>query len=192
MDHYSGSDTDEQLASAVQRGDTERFGELVSRYEAKLLRYGRRFLSESADIEDIVQDAFLRAYENIQSYDPGQPFSPWMYRIAHNAFVNRLRKASRSPIALPDFDTLLAHSAYEDPAPRERDQEDMKRLVEEGLQSLSPKYREALILYYLEELPYKEIAEVLQVPVGTVGIRLARAREALKKALPEQARTLYD
>lgn len=184
--------SDQQLAIAVQHGDIERFGELVSRYEEKLLRYGRKFLSGPEDIEDIVQDVFIRAYENLQSYDPDQPFSPWIYRIAHNAFVNRLRKASHSPITLPDFDTILSHSAYEDPAPRERQQKDMKQQVERGLEGIPPKYREALILYYIEELSYKEIAEVLQVPMGTVGIRLARARAALKNILPDHARTLYD
>ncbi len=177
--------TDEEVAVRVQQGDTESFGALVERYEDKLLRYGRRFLSRQEDIEDIVQDVFVNAYQNMQSFDTKQKFSPWVYRIAHNAFVNALKKKSRNPLVLVDFDTMLAHPVYEDPLPREREQAEMKRVVEEGLEKLAPKYREVLILYFLEELSYKEIAEILEVPTGTVGIRLKRAKEALKKILPQ-------
>lgn len=173
--------TDEQFAQRVQQGEATAFGPLVERYEPKLLRYGRKFLPTHEDIQDVVQDVFLSSYQNIQSFDVSQKFSPWIYRIAHNAFINGLKKQSRNPLHLIDFDTLVAHTAYEDPAPLERDQEEMRTLIEKGLEKLQPKYREVLILYYLEELPYKEIADILQVPTGTIGIRIKRAKESLKK-----------
>ncbi len=157
------------------------FGPLLERYEQKLLRYGRKFLRHKEDIEDIVQDIFVRAYQNIQSFDATQRFSPWIYRIAHNAFVNELRRKSRNPLVYVDFDTFLAHPAYDDPAPREREQQEIKAMIEKSLEGLDYKYREVLILYYLEDMPYKDIAEVLQVPQGTVGVRLRRAKEALRK-----------
>lgn len=171
--------TDEALAARVQRGDAEAFGTLIERYEAKLKRYGAKFLANSEDITDIVQDAFLSAYQNIQSYAPDRPFSPWMYRIAHNAFVSHLRRRSRSPVITLDFDALVSHPAYDDPAPKEREQREMRAFIDKGLEKMSPKYREVLVLYYLEDLSYREIADVLQVPVSTVGIRLKRAKEAL-------------
>lgn len=174
--------TDEMAATSVQRGDQEAFGILVTRYEEKLLRYGRKFLSSSEDIEDIVQDVFLSCYQNIQSFDASQKFSPWIYRIAHNAFVNGLRRHKRSPLVFVDFDALLAHPAYEDPVPREREQAEVKRMIDQSLKALGPKYREVLVLYYLEELSYKEIADIVQVPTGTVGVRIKRAKEALKQA----------
>jgi RNA polymerase sigma-70 factor (ECF subfamily) len=173
--------TDEEAATRVQKGDKEAFGLLVERYEAKLLRYGGKFISRSEDIEDIVQDVFLRCYENIQSFDTSQKFSPWIYRIAHNAFVNGLRKRKRSPLVYVDFDALLAHPVYEDPAPKEREQQEIKKMIDESLDKLKDKYREVLVLYYLEELSYKEIADIIQVPTGTVGIRIKRAKESLKK-----------
>jgi RNA polymerase sigma-70 factor (ECF subfamily) len=173
--------SDEQVARLVQGGDKEAFGVLVERYEEKLLRYGRKFLSTREDIEDIVQDVFMSTYQNIQSFDTSQKFSPWVYRIAHNAYVNALKKHSRNPLVLVDFDTLLSHPVYEDPAPRERESKEIKQMIDKGLESLPPKYREVLILYYLEEMPYKEIADVLEVPVGTIGIRIKRGKEALKK-----------
>ncbi len=171
---------DEVIAEKVQGGDSELFGILIERYETKLLRYGRKFLANPDDIVDIVQEVFISAYQHIQSFDTAHKFSPWVYRIAHNAFVNGLRKHSRNPLLFVDFDTFLAHPVYEDPKDKEREQEEMKVLIEMGLELIAPKYREILILYYLEEMPYKDIAEVLQVPVGTVGIRAKRAKEALR------------
>ncbi len=165
----------------VQQGNQEAFGALVERYEEKLLRYGRKFLSRSEDIEDIVQDVFLGTYQNIKSFDRTQKFSPWIYRIAHNSFVNALRKKSYSPVTLPDFDTLLTHHVAEDPLKREREQKEMRAMIEKGLADLQPKYREVLILYYLEDMSYKEIADILQTPQGTVGIRLKRAKESLRR-----------
>lgn len=174
--------TDEELALAVQAGNADMFGPLVERYEEKLLRYGRKFLREPEDIQDIVQDVFLSAYQNIQSFDAAQKFSPWVYRIAHNAFVNGLRKKSRNPLVYVDFDTFLAHPAYDDPNVREREQKEIKVMIEKSLDELDYKYREVLILYYLEDMSYKDIAEVLQVPQGTVGVRLKRAKEALRQS----------
>lgn len=175
-----GEKTDEELAKLVQGKNEEAFGVLMSRYQPRLLRYGRKFLSESAPIEDAVQEIFIKTYQNIQSFDSTRPFSPWIYRIAHNMFANTLRSNSRMPFITVDFDTFSAHAAYEiDPAADE-EREQMKALVERGLKALTPIYREIIVLYYLEQLGYQEIAEVLHVPIGTVGIRLHRAREALK------------
>jgi RNA polymerase sigma-70 factor (ECF subfamily) len=172
--------SDEEVAKRVQEGSREHFGILVERYEPRLLRYGRKFIASNEDIEDIVQDIFISCYQNLKGFDAGKKFSPWIYRIAHNAFVNGLRKRKKSPLIFVDFDMLVAHPAYEDPAPREREEAEMKRMIEQGLSELKPNYREVLVLYYLEELSYKEIADIIKVPTGTVGIRLKRAKEALK------------
>jgi RNA polymerase sigma-70 factor (ECF subfamily) len=172
--------TDEACAADVQRGDRNAFGILVERYQEKLLRYGRRFLSGRRDIEDVVQEIFISAYRNIQSFDVSQRFSPWIYRIAHNAFIDTLRKNTRSPLVFVDFDTLTSHATHDESVEQERDQKEMKVMLDHGLDALSPKYREAIILYYLEELSYKEIADVLQVPLGTVSARVKRAKAELK------------
>ena len=84
--------TDEQIAQAVQKGDSSAFGLLVERYEPKLLRYAKKFLFDYEDGKDIVQEVFIKAYSNIQSFDSGRSFSSWIYRIAHNEFINAIRK----------------------------------------------------------------------------------------------------
>ena len=174
--------TDEEIALRVQEGDTQIFGTLVDRYEQKLKRYGKRFLSQHEDIEDAVQDVFMSAYRNIQGFDLSLRFSPWIYRIAHNSFVNTLRKNDRNPLAL-DFDTLVSFGSHTDSVETESEQREMRALIEHGLGSLPPKYREILILHYTEDLPYKDIADILQIPMGTVSVRIKRAKEALRKTL---------
>lgn len=180
MDTTPENLTDEEIVLRVQKGDSEIFGVLVDRYEKKLLRYGKKFLAHPEDVQDIVQDVFIRAYRNIQSFDLAQRFNPWIYRIAHNAYLNTMRRNSLAPLTV-DFDTVLVHFKYDDPSESEREQRDMRDLVERSMNGLSAKYREVLILHYFEEMPYKDIADVLEIPIGTVSIRLKRAREALKK-----------
>lgn len=179
------AETDEAIAARVQAGDSEAYGELVIRYEPKLLRYGRKFLARDEDRQDIVQDIFISAYQNIQSFDTTQRFSPWVYRIAHNAFVNEIRKNERRPLLPFDFDTVIPHAHYDDPVENERQQKDMRAYLERGLTNIPSKYREVLVLHYFEDMAYKDIADILQVPQGTVGIRLKRAKEALRAEFKE-------
>ncbi len=185
MNEHDSKLTDEQLALLVQQGDKERFGLLMNRYEQKLSRYGNKFLFNEGNVEDMVQEVFIKAYQNIQSFDPAQKFSPWIYRVAHNTFINALKKKSRNPLYFFDFDTFIPHPVYEDSAREEQDQKEMKAVLDKGLDKLRTNYREIIILYYLEQLSYKEIADILHIPAGTVGIRLKRAKIQLKKLLPK-------
>lgn len=178
--------SDEQLARLVQDGDTDKFGVLMERYQAKLFRYGRKFLSDSDNIEDVVQDVFIKTYQNINSFDTSQRFSPWIYRIAHNTYINAIKKSSIGPLYLFDFDTLVSHTVVEDPIVREKEQKEMKEIVDKGLALIEPKYREILVLYYIEDLSYKEISDILHIPIGTVGVRIMRAKEILRSAMEKE------
>jgi RNA polymerase sigma-70 factor (ECF subfamily) len=187
--------TDEELAALVQKGDEQALAELIDRYEVKLLRYGQRFLgAQNADaLSEAVQDVFISVYQNIEGFDVRQRFSPWIYRIAHNAFVDLLRQKARQPLYLFDFDTVLSHAVdtrHTDSVTKEKEIAEARVLLEKGLDKLSTHQREIIVLYYFEELSYKEIADVLHVPVSTVGVRLARARAMLKKQLPDDTSQL--
>src|ERR1035437_9340302 len=175
--------TDEELASLIQKGDLELFGQLMDRYTEKLFRYGKRFISDTNHIEDIVQDVFIKTYQNIQSFDSTRKFSSWIYRIAHNAFVNALRKKANEPFIHFDFDKLIAHTAYEDETEDLKEKEHMRVLLENSIQNLDPMYREVLTLYYFEDSDYREISDILEIPIGTVGIRLSRAKTLLRACL---------
>lgn len=183
--HVESDASDEHIATLVQRGDSDAFGILIDRYEAKLRRYSRKFIARDEDIEDVIQDVFISAYQNIQGFDASLRFSPWIYRIAHNACVNALRKGGRDSYHY-DFDALVSHHVYEDPAESERGIKDMRALLDTGLGKMEPKYREVLILHYYDNMPYKDIADVLQLPMGTVSIRMKRAKEALKEQIKDR------
>jgi RNA polymerase sigma-70 factor (ECF subfamily) len=176
--------TDEELVLRVQHGQTQWFAFLVERYEAKMERYAKRFLFGYDDIQDVVQDIFIKAYTNIQSFDTKRRFSPWIYRIAHNEFINTIRKKGTEHITFFDADTLFPQATKEEEQ-RELHAEEMKKALEMGLDKIDIKYREPLVLYYYEEIDYQEISEILHVPISTVGVRLKRGKEALKKVFNE-------
>ena len=175
--------TDEEIAVAVQRGDVESFGLLVRRYEAKMTAYARKFLFNQDDAKDLVQDVFIKTYGNIQSFDPARKFSPWIYRIAHNEYLNAVKKRKNEAVPFFDLDVILPHLAAADIAETEATRQEIKRVIDNHLDALDLKYREVLALYYLEEMHYKEIAEILQIPVSLVGIRLSRGKELLRTSI---------
>lgn len=172
---------DETIAAQVQQGDIESFGYLVERYQAKMIRYAKRFLLGYDDAEDLVQDVFIAAYANIQSFDATRSFSPWLYRIAHNIFINAIKQKAKEPLPFFDPDTLFPHPLSKNPADRELKEQELKDALNECLKNLDPKYREPLVLYYFEEMDYQAIADIMRLPTSTVGVRLARGKQAISK-----------
>jgi len=177
--------TDEDIAKRVHAGDTEAFGELVQRYEDKLKRYGYRFLSSREHIEDIVQNVFLSAYVNFRSFDPERRFSPWIYRIAHNAFVNALKRREREPLPFFDPDVLFPHPVAAQRPDRDLEMKQWREVLDMLVEKLDAKYREPIVLFYFQELDYNEISEILRLPVSTVGVRISRGRQKLTKLAAE-------
>jgi RNA polymerase sigma-70 factor (ECF subfamily) len=176
--------TDEEMALQVQHGETYWFAVLVERYEAKMVRYAKKFLFGYDDTQDVVQDIFIKAYTNIQSFDPNRRFSPWLYRIAHNEFINAIRKKGRDKVSFFDPDVLFPNLASEE-EPKEHDHVELKKALDVCLDKIDIKYREPLVLYYYEEQDYQEIAEIMRIPISTVGVRIKRGKDALKKIMNE-------
>lgn len=173
---------DEEIVRKVQEGDAEVFGIIVDRYEEKLLRYGRRFLSDRDDIADLVQDVFLKTYVNIKNFNIELRFSPWIYRIAHNEFVNASKKNVKNPLLFFDVDVLFPHPVSDENESDRIDKETLKQMFEKFLSALDPKYREPIVLYYFEDMGYQEIADIFRIPVSTVGVRITRGKKMLKKS----------
>jgi len=174
--------TDEEIASLVKAGSVEIFSVLVDRYEGKMTRYARKFLSDKEDIEDVVQRVFLKCFENIKSFDEKRKFSPWIYRIAHNELVNVLKVRHKKTLPLFDLDTFLpsAFLIKNDNIEERIDAQAVKQMVEKCLETLEFKYKEPVALYYLEGLSYKEISDVMRIPISTVGVRIKRAKKNMK------------
>ncbi|HOK17613.1 MAG TPA: RNA polymerase sigma factor [Candidatus Paceibacterota bacterium] len=175
--------TDEEIVSMIQLGKIELFDILFERYEEKISRYAKKFLLDYDDIEDLVQQVFIKAYINIKSFDASRKFSSWIYRIAHNEFINAIRKKEKEPLPFFDLDALFPSTVSKNDIDKKIQEKELHSLLEKHLNKLNPKYREPLILYYFECLSYKEIADVLHIPTSTVGVRIKRGIESIKKTL---------
>jgi len=173
--------TDEEIAFGVQKGDVQLFGTLVERYEAKLQRYAKKFLFGYHDSQDVVQDVFLKAFSNIRGFDTNRKFSSWIYRIAHNEFINAIKKRGHEPLTFFDSDTLFPHPVAAENVEREIDIKQIQEILNKCLDKLDVKYREPLVLYYFQDLDYLSISEVLHIPVSTVGVRLNRGKIILRE-----------
>ncbi len=172
---------DETIARQVQNGDIKAFKTLVERYEPKMLRYAKRFVFGYEDAQDAVQDIFIKAYRNIKSFDTDRRFSPWIYRIAHNELINLIKKKGREPVSFFDPDTLFPHPATESTPQNDLEEKQLRQALDHLLGKLDPKYREPLILYHFENMDYQQIADIMHIPSSTVGIRLKRGRDQLRR-----------
>lgn len=180
--------TDEEIVRRTLI-DKEAFAPLIERYEAKLLRYLERLgVGVLEDREDILQNAFVKVYKNLNSFDPTLSFSSWMYRIAHNEAMSFFRfKHARPQVILSEEGEVLLTELRDE----ESDTSHVAELrisrekLAEAFTTLSPQYRDALTLRYFEDRSYTEMSDILEVPVGTVSTLLYRAKRALRTALPK-------
>lgn len=170
--------TDEDLVKMVINGNSEAFGILIDRYDSKLRKYVDYIVYDKAQTEDIVQDTFIKSYENLRGFDLNKKFSNWIYRIAHNTAISELRKRKK----IIDIDIEIISELFSTGKSIEKDYERESEIetVKTCLHIMEQKYKEVLILYYLEEKSYEEICEILKIPIGTLSVRLNRARKKLK------------
>lgn len=172
--------TDEEIAVLVQGGKIDFFGILIERYEEKLKRYGTRFLGSYNGIEDAVQDIFIKTYLNIKGFDSSRKFSSWIYRIAHNTFINIIKKREKDYLLFFEPDIIFTFSKKDDILEKLIKKEEKEEL-EKKLKEIKSKYREIIILYYFDEKSYKEISDILKIPISTVGVRLKRGLSQIEK-----------
>lgn len=156
---------------------------IVERYDSKLMRYIRRLLYvNTEDAEDILQEVFIKAYRNLNSFNPKYRFSNWIYRIAHNEAVSFLRKNKKRKLEIandPEKD-IFENLASDLDLEKEYMEKDSTNKMVEILSKLDTKYRDALVLKFLEGMDYNEISEILHIPSGTVGSLISRAKVKLK------------
>jgi RNA polymerase sigma-70 factor (ECF subfamily) len=182
----SGCLDDQCLIDACRSGKTEAFGVLVSRYQDRLYPTVFRLTGCAEDALDLLQEAFLRAYEKLDRFHGESSFYTWIYRIAVNlALSDRRKRRHESSAALPG--DLSGDRALDDPAvPLERAERDER--IQEALDALAPDHRAVVVMKEYDGLRYEEIGAMLGVPVGTVRSRLHRARCELR----ERLRSLVD
>ncbi len=175
-----------QLVAAHLAGDARAFQELVGRYRARLLNFVNRMIGDRERAEDLVQEAFMRAYRHLHRFDPTKKFSTWIYTIASNLAKNELRNRSRSPLVYYQALRPLGEDdqrplEFEDSSSRPDDMFNnryLREMVDATVATLSPHHREVFVLRELEGRSYEEIAELTRCNLGTVKSRLNRARHA--------------
>jgi RNA polymerase sigma-70 factor (ECF subfamily) len=179
-------EVDQQLVERAQRGDKHAFGLLVAKYQRRLGRLISRFVRNTAEAEDVTQDAFIKAYRALPAFRGDSAFYTWLYRIGINTAKNHLvSQGRRAPTSTP-FDAEEAED-FEDAAllhevatpENELMSKQVVAVVNSSLQELPDDLRTALTLREIEGLSYEEIAAVMDCPIGTVRSRIFRAREAI-------------
>ncbi|MGV8894076.1 MAG: sigma-70 family RNA polymerase sigma factor [Burkholderiaceae bacterium] len=169
---------DHQCAALAQKGNGKAFSEIVARYQDRIYRFMVRLTHSPDTALDLTQDTFLRAYQGLERWRPDAQFKTWLFRIARNLAFDHLRRDKRVVfVELEDDFALQADSAAGPEATLETAQR--YRLLETALTKLPPEHREILLLREIEEMTYDEIALVLELNLGTVKSRIARARTAL-------------
>lgn len=173
----------------VLKGDQNAFSEIVEIYKDKVFQICYRMLGNRHEAEDISQEAFMRAFANIQSFNIQMKFSTWLYRIATNLCIDRIRKKKPdyfldAEVAGTDGLTMYSQIAADTVLPEEElEALELQETIQAEIVKLPEKYRSAIVLKYVEELSLKEISAILDLPIGTVKTRIHRGREALRNQL---------
>ncbi len=187
--------TDEQLAMSAMNGNQEAFTDLVTAHQRKVYGLALHLLRNQQDAADAAQEAFMRCYTSLQSFDPSRNFGAWLYRIAYNHCLDVLRQRKRTPLVASsrhDDD----HVAPEAPDPGPGVEELVERVesvetVKQAMNRLSAEHSHILALRYTLDLSYAEIAEVVGAPESTVTMRLYHAKRALRSVLRDQGEGTY-
>lgn len=180
---------DSVLVTQVMAGDELAFGILVRRYEAKLLVYVAQIVGIQEEARDLVQEAFIRVWRNLEQYDTRFRFSTWLFRIAHNLAIDHLRRRRQPVISLERGEDDEGDEMRLDPADVRRGplgelaNRELSAALHREIAKLPPSYRELVVLRHLVGLAYSEIAELKVLPLGTVKNKLFRAHSVLREAL---------
>jgi len=186
---FAGRQDENILIEKAKKGDFEAYGQLVERYERKIYRLARNITQSNEDAEDVLQDAFLKAYEHLDGFQGQARFYTWLVRIAVNESLMKLRKRkSDRSVSLDenietDEEPIAREIAVWDNPEKQYSRAEMKQVLDEAITSLKPIFRVVFILRDVEELSTEETAETLGLSIAAVKSRLLRARLQLREKL---------
>ena len=181
MSAVAAGPDDGQLVAAAIAGRSEAFGTLVERYERAIYHLCLRTMRDPEEARDCAQEAFFKAFRSLRTFKPGSKFSTWIFSIAYHACCDRLGRRKRYT------DDELPERADPGPGPAQiAERNDEAQALRAAISELPEKYRTVITLYHLQGRQYEEIAQVLDLPMGTVKTHLFRAKELLRKALTTQ------
>ncbi|HID95834.1 MAG TPA: RNA polymerase sigma factor [Candidatus Latescibacteria bacterium] len=182
--------SDEGLVERVKRGDARAFEILIDRHKRMVFNVAYRILGNRDDAEDAAQESFVRCYKSISSFRGGSKFTTWLYSIVSNVCLSEVGKSRwrQEFVELNQQAEAVFPELSEGTEPPEdiAIREDFREKVRELVRSLPPQYRAVITLYHFKGFTYKELSEILDLPVGTIKTHLYRARELLRKAVLER------
>lgn len=185
--------SDAELIQGAISGTEESFEELVQRYQRPIISYVYRFLNDYDASLDVTQEVFIKVYNSLERYSSEYKFSTWLYRIAHNAAIDHIRRNSKREQSLESENqegTYQMQLESVRPTPEEdRERSEWRSEIESVVKCLPTAYRELIVLRHGKDLSYVEIADVTDLPLGTVKNRLFRAREMMREMLIERGLT---
>lgn len=186
----SDREIDQQLVERAQRGDKQAFELLVSKYQRKLARLLSRFIRDTTEVEDVTQEAFIKAYRALPSFRGDSAFYTWLYRIGINTAKNYLVAMGRRAPTTTDIDSEEAEGFEDGDQLRDLNTPENQMMsrqvaetVNQTLEELPEELRTAITLREIEGLSYEDIANIMNCPIGTVRSRIFRAREAIAERL---------
>jgi RNA polymerase sigma-70 factor, ECF subfamily len=182
--------TDKEIMELIQSGDEKAFNELVRRYQDRLLNFVGRIVNDQETAEELIQETFLRIFNQKSSYTPEYAVSTWIYTIALNLARSELRKRKLRKFLSLDF--LKEESDIEIADKTNFTGENLAPILQKAIDNLPEDYKTAFILCDIQRLPYQQIAEILRVPVGTVKSRINRARAMLRDKLKPYKEIYYE
>ncbi len=192
-------EVDQQLVERAQRGDKKAFGLLVVKYQRKLARLLSRFIRDATEVEDVTQEAFIKAYRALPSFRGDSAFYTWLYRIGINTAKNHLVSLGRRAPTVTSVDSEEAEGIEEGDQLRDLNTPESQMMsrqlgetVNQALQELPEELRTAITLREIDGMSYEEIAQIMNCPIGTVRSRIFRAREAIAERLRPQLGTPKD
>ena len=179
--------SDPDLIAAVLDGSEAAFGELVDRYKDRVFRLLSRYCRDSVECEDLAQDVFLKVFRKLHTFKHDSQFFTWLYRITVNAATDHLSRAGTRKLRLVEDTAVFERGDQEDSSPTASlEAEELAQITRAIVDQLPEKFRTILVLREFEGLSYTEIADVLEIQLGTVESRLFRARQRFKDALTRQ------
>lgn len=181
---YNSIESDDVLIERVKKGDQEAFNPLVERYKLPLYKVMYRMVYNRDDAEDLVEEAFIKAFRSLKKFETGRPFYAWICRIAVNNAINYLRKERRAQVQPLEFVEHRLAAKKGDPV-KMTAQKVLQEKIAASMARLPEDDRTILILRVDEEFSYEEISKILNIPRGTVMSRLARARQRLREIFRE-------
>ncbi|MBK6917156.1 MAG: sigma-70 family RNA polymerase sigma factor [Deltaproteobacteria bacterium] len=175
----TGPREDAALVRAAAEGDRPAFAELVRRHQGKVRGLLLRLCGDRTLADDLAQEVFLRAYRGLCGFEGRASFGTWLYRISYNAYLNHATRAKTFAVLPLGYDSAAVAPEDAHSAPRA----DLRRDLAAAVAELPQRYRGVVVLYYLQDLSYPEIAEILELPLGTVKTHLHRAKRLLRGKL---------